>query len=210
MLYEVLRALLASVLPLLPIMFPTENLNLDEWTRTISAATNPEYLSPAPRGNTSINAQVFANDIDYSLTLDSIGYASRPVGDTPPVFDAIAAIAREIYPHISNAQVLVEFIPVFLAIAVWIRRPSTTTSLKRPLSPPGPGAINALAKDTNATDTLAQQSPQPDPGVFELSTPEKLSSVGLGSLTLETCAGSGLDPRAVQAQTSMSGKDHVL
>ncbi|KAI0645120.1 hypothetical protein C8Q79DRAFT_753076 [Trametes meyenii] len=195
MLYEVLRAFLASVLPLLPIMFQTGNLKLDDWTRTISSAITPEYLSPGHRSNISINPQALANDIDYSITLDSLGYPLRPLRDSPPVFDAIAAIARKIYPLLSfrsHTQTLIELIPVLLAIAVWIRRPSTRSPLKR-LLPLGLDTPEPSATNTNATSALVQCSSEPSPQISEVLTNEELSFVSVGSL-LETYAGSGLDP----------------
>ncbi|KAI0364962.1 hypothetical protein BV20DRAFT_973790 [Pilatotrama ljubarskyi] len=139
MLYGLLRAFLASFLPLLPILFHARQL--DDWNRSLPSPFALHYLAPSRSHSITNHTYDLAQDFDYAISVQALRRASASLDTTHPLFEALAAIAHRLFPGpiltISWGLPL-EALVVLILLTVWASlRPSSgrAVSDKRP-SPP--------------------------------------------------------------------------
>ncbi|KAI0774851.1 hypothetical protein BD413DRAFT_677923, partial [Trametes elegans] len=113
MLYQLLRAVLASLLPLLPLLLRPEKV--DDWTRMLTSGLTPQFLPHSYSNNIFSETYELAHDFDESLTIDSFGHAIAHYGSAHPLLEAFVAVARQLFPGLVTPS-LRKLVPQLLAV----------------------------------------------------------------------------------------------
>ncbi|KAI0629470.1 hypothetical protein C8Q77DRAFT_1161082 [Trametes polyzona] len=124
MLYGLVRAILASFLPFLPVIFRPEKTNDWTWARTLAGNLAPQYLSPAPSSSNNISSDPgrFAHDLDHTLTIGSFPSIGKHIDATHPIFDALAALYHHFSPGFqvpSLWQIIHDTILLLVPLLLW-------------------------------------------------------------------------------------------
>ncbi|KAI0350598.1 hypothetical protein OH77DRAFT_1058251 [Trametes cingulata] len=120
MLYGLLRAFLASFLPLLPIFLHAGKL--DDWNHSLSSTFIPRYLPFSGPNSISNHTYNLAQELDYAISAESLGTRATRPGTTHPLFEALAAISHRLFSGLSIGtlwELLLEILLFLILLAVW-------------------------------------------------------------------------------------------
>lgn len=157
MLYQLVRALLASFLPLLPMIFRSGKLS--DWTRSLAGNFHPQYLSPSRStpNNISIDAQNLAHGLDNTLTIDSLALPGVHIHTSHPFFEAFTTTIHHIFLRaaLPSFWQLLELLVLLIPLVIWAaRRASVRLSAERVWPSEQPANIPLLeAQDRGADAT---------------------------------------------------------
>lgn len=160
MLYQLVRALLASFLPLLPMIFRSGKLS--DWTRSLAGNFHPQYLSPSRStpNNISIGAQNLAHGLDNTLTIDSLALPGVHIHTSHPFFEAFTTTIHHIFLRaaLPSFWQLLELLVLLIPLVIWAARlASVRLSAKRVLPSEQPANIPLLeAQDCGANATKSR------------------------------------------------------
>lgn len=159
MLYQLMRALLASFLPLLPMLFRSGKLS--DWTRSLAGNFHPQYLSPSPSTpiNISIDAQKLAHGLDNTLTIESLALPDVHTHTSHPFFEAFTTTIHHLLLRVAFPSFwqLLELLVLLIPLVLWATRSALVQLYaKRVLSSQQPANIpllEAQGRSANATDS---------------------------------------------------------
>ncbi|KAH9855869.1 hypothetical protein C2E23DRAFT_893252 [Lenzites betulinus] len=124
MLYHLVRAILASFLPLLPVLFGTGKL--DDWTRFLATTFIPHHLPPPT--NISIEPTDLAHGLDYSLTAETLSPIALHQATVHPCYQAfwtIAEVLSPVFASLSYKPVVLDLLIPLAFITLWFTPPTS-------------------------------------------------------------------------------------
>ncbi len=153
------HAILASLLPLLPLLFPEEpddsEVELWPWVAApFSKARTPQYISASFSIGSSSKYPI-AREINASLTPETLADAlTEPWDDPPPVFEALEIIWKSMHHYISRINTPTSSRLAGAAIILLVAVVMLLSISRRILKPPGrtlkPLVLAILDDDTTA------------------------------------------------------------